>query len=118
MVLFDTTFRAIKKIKINRKRLTFYLVEPRPKSSYGKSVVKGLSDPPPPGKAGEPGLFIYKSAMIEIPSSTPFGFSGVPRIESQKLAWEKGSTAEVGFTRLKLSKVNYKVNLLTQVEKK
>ena len=23
---------------------------------YGKSVVKCLSDPPPPGKAGEPGL--------------------------------------------------------------
>ena len=65
MVLFDTTFRAIKKIKINRKRLTFYLVEPRPKSSYGKSVVKGVSDPPPPGKAGEPGLFGYKTVQFK-----------------------------------------------------
>ena len=25
---------------------------------YGKSVVKCLSDPPPPGKAGEPGLYV------------------------------------------------------------
>ena len=27
---------------------------------YGKSVVKCVSDPPPPGKAGKPGLFINK----------------------------------------------------------
>ena len=37
---YDTTFSAIKNIEIYRKRLTFHLVELRPKSkSYAKSVV-------------------------------------------------------------------------------
>ena len=53
-VLFKTLFRAIEKIELYWTRLTFHLVEPRPKS---KSVVKCLKDPPHPGQsAGEPGL--------------------------------------------------------------
>ena len=67
MVLFDTTFRAIEKVEINWKRLTFYLVEPRPKSkSYAKSVVKCFSDTRPLSKAGEPSLsYLKRLAKID-----------------------------------------------------